>query len=105
MLVERRDAKVGEDEQKDEDIVNAEGLLNEITREEFKGRLRTAPEIDSKIEKKGQRNPDAAPDQSLLDPYGMGLAMKYSEVQGEHAEHEDIEDDPEQDLIRHHNLI
>ena len=50
MLIERRDFKVGEDEQEDKDIVHAEGLFDQVTGQKLKRFLGAIPEVNPNIE-------------------------------------------------------
>jgi hypothetical protein len=63
MLIKRGYAKVGENQEKYEDIVDAEGPLDQITGQEFESRLRTTPKINSQIEEESEGNPNGAPDE------------------------------------------
>ena len=105
MLIKRGYAKVGENHQKDKYIVDAEGPLDEITRQEFEGRLRTAPKINSQIEEESQGNPNSAPHEWFFYPNDMSLAVENSQVQRQHYHHEDIKSKPWEDLVRHPNSL
>src|SRR5205085_4821024 len=47
-----------EEQHKDEDVVNAEGLLDQIAREELQCRFRATEDVDPGVEDQRQCNPD-----------------------------------------------
>ena len=66
MLVEKGNIEVGEDQQEDKDVIYTQSLLDQVAGQEFKGGLRTTPEVDSKVEEKSQGDPECSPAQASL---------------------------------------
>src|SRR5688572_12014543 len=97
MPIGRRDSEITKEEREDEDIVHAEGNLDEVTREKLQRRLVahfragiwTDPaEVNAEIEKKREAHPDAGPGQRLRQSHRVRFAMKHAQVQREHGENE-----------------
>jgi hypothetical protein len=95
MLIARGDFEVGEDEQEDKDIVHAEGLFDQVTRQKLKRFLGAIPEVNSHIEEKCQGNPDSTPDEGFSNMDDMSLALENLQIQDEHCKDEKIKDHPE----------
>ena len=60
-LVERRDPEHGEDQHEDEEVIDAEGLLDQIGGEELQRGFRPPPEVDAEVEKERHPDPDRRP--------------------------------------------
>ena len=86
--------KEGEEQHKDEDVVNAEGLLDQIAREELQRRFRATEDVDPGVEDQRQCNPHGAPGQCLFDRTSMRFAMKHAQVKCEHRKNEDVKSYP-----------
>jgi len=94
MLVNGRNRKVGENDNQNKQIINAEGPLDYITVEEFHRLFPALGQKDSQAEKEGQRNPAVAPSRGFLYGDRVGLAVKYSQVKEQDAQHKNVEYDP-----------
>ena len=116
MLVAGLYAKVGEDQHENEDVVDAQGFFNDVTRQILlrRGpavvdhaihRVHRSPQpkplafiavVDEQGKGQPQGDPHSGPDESLLHPDHMGLAVKDPEVQRKHQEHKADESGPQQ---------
>jgi hypothetical protein len=101
MLILLRNAEVGEDHHDDEDVVDAERLLDDVAGEEGQRGLGVLPDVQPESEDERERHPDAGPDRSFLRANDVRPAMEDAEVEREHPEHERVEQDPEPDICRH----
>ena len=61
MLRDGRDAEVSEDQNKNENVVDAERVFDEITGQKIERCVRAAQFPDQQIEEKRKHNPDGAP--------------------------------------------
>src|SRR5690606_34716557 len=100
VLVARRDLKIGEDQNEDEDVVYAQRLLDQVARKELQTDLRPHEVVQAEIEDERQRYPERAPGARLLHGYFVRLLMEDAEVERQHRQHEDIEAYPEPYLIQ-----
>src|SRR6266540_4972862 len=107
MLVFRRHAEVAEDQDEHEDIVDAEGLFDQVASEECQrgGAVRVLAgwhkilpeEIDAEIEEHRQRDPDRAPDRRLTHRDSVRFAVEYAQVERQQGQHEYIKANPQPD--------
>src|SRR5579885_1699660 len=104
MLVSRRYSQRGEDQDKDEDVIDAERLLQQIACQELERHIWPLPEQNQPIEEQGQHNPGNAPDDCFSKRDDMGLAIEDAKVQRQHPQHTYIEDDPEPETACTHDL-
>src|SRR5258708_13998751 len=88
VLIGCRYTEVAEEQHKDEDVVNAEGLLDQIARHELQRQFRSTEEVDSSVEEQRQCNPHGTPYRGLTDRDGMRLAVKDTQVAYEHRTNE-----------------
>src|SRR6266480_1747218 len=58
MLSHRRDAEVGEDQNENENIINAERVLDDVAGQEFERFVRTTDFPDQQIEQEGENDPN-----------------------------------------------
>lgn len=93
--------EITENQDEDEDIVDAERLLNEVTRQELQGRARPEPEPHTNVEGQSECNPDGGPCQGLAHPDDMRLSMKQSDVQREHRDDEQRKATPKGHCVVH----
>ena len=95
MLQRRRDGEGREDDGEDEEVVDGQALLDEVTGEELERALRPEPEVHRDVEEQGEEDPDGAPDQGFADVHRVRSAVNDAEVQSQHGQHEDGEADPQ----------
>src|SRR5258708_13252231 len=88
VLIACRYTEVAEEQYKDEDVVNAEGLLDQIARQELQRMFRSTEEVDSSVEEQRQCNPHGTPYRGLTDRDGMRLAVKATQFEYEHCKNE-----------------
>src|SRR6266540_2811316 len=79
----RRDGKVGKDENKDEDVVHAERVFNEIAGKKLQSLVRAEFEIDADPERCRECNPGRAPEKRLFETDGMRFPVKDTQIYGE----------------------
>src|SRR5262249_55460845 len=88
VLINRRHPEIGEDHEKDEEIIDTQGFFNEITSEEGQSGIVATPQVHAKIEQECQHNPHGAPAQSFFHLYHVCLTMEYPQIERQHHEHE-----------------
>src|SRR5690606_14137793 len=98
VLVLLRDAEVAEDQDENEDVVDAERLLDQIARQELEPGLGAPEVVDPRAEGQRQEHPEDAPDRGLLDAHLVGFAVEDEEVEGKERQHERVEADPRPDF-------
>ena len=94
MLLFFRDRKKIEDDQKNEEIIGAEGNFQNVTSDELKRYLASLPEIKKDGERSGEDNVDCAPSQGGAKTDGPAGTMQ-AQVQQQHCQREHVEEDPE----------
>src|SRR3970040_1500566 len=67
VLILWRDLEIGEEKEEDEQVVDAQGLLDQIPGEPAQGDVGTVPEVHEDIEDKRQANPHGAPQERYVD--------------------------------------
>jgi hypothetical protein len=82
MLELGRQTKIIKNEEKNEEIVNTQGFLKQIPRQELGREFFALYEIDPHIKKQGHPDPDSAPDKRFLHFDLVSLSVKHPEVQG-----------------------
>jgi hypothetical protein len=95
MLVLLRHLEVGEDQDEDEDVVDAERVLDQVAGKEFERRFRPLQLPDEEIETEGKQHPRDAPRGCFLDRDDVRLAIESDEVDRQHDEDTDVKCDPE----------
>jgi hypothetical protein len=92
--------EVGEDQEEDEEIINAQRLLDHVACKKLQCPLRTQPEEDTEIEDERDCDPEATPEQSLprLDDVESPIG---EEIEGKQAEDERPEADPNREALRY----
>ena len=58
----RRDSEVGEDQDEDENVIDAERVLDDVAGEKIERRFRALDVPDEEIEGEREEHPDEAPD-------------------------------------------
>ena len=102
MLICSGDSEEGEYHKEDEQVIDAERLLDEKAGEVFRRRYAAAvPKINSQVEQEGQRDPEGGPQQGLLDGDYAGLAVEDLHVQEQQSGDDGSEGYPPYDLSRH----
>ena len=95
MLVERRDAERAEDDDEDEDVVDREGLLDEVSGRELDGAIGAEPHVDRAARQGGEEHPNDAPCGGFLEPDDVRLPVEEAEIHEEHERDEREEAGPE----------
>jgi hypothetical protein len=75
--------EIGENHQKDEEVVYAERFLNQVAGEILQRRVMSPPQINTQIEQQSQRNPESSPEQRFFDGNDMSPAVKNPHVQNQ----------------------
>src|SRR5262249_49788774 len=90
-------AKILEEDQEDEKVVDAHRLLENVAGNELQGRTTSAPEINQGGKSGCKSDPEEAPRGGLFYAHDPGLAVQHSQVEEQHKQHEEIEANPEID--------
>jgi hypothetical protein len=70
-------------------------FFDDVAGQEFQRLLRAVLEVDPGVEDHRQRDPDEGPRERFFELHFVRLAAEDAEVEGQHAQDEDAEDDPE----------
>jgi len=101
VLVALRQRERGEDKKKDEHVIDAEGIFDQIGAQKFQGFLRTFKEVDAEIKEQGQGYPEGAPPKGLLYLHHVCFSMKEKKIEGEHDEDKQGKKDEKESLADH----
>ena len=74
-------------------------MLDEATGGEFQSFLRAGVMPDAEFEEHRQRDPSDRPADGFAEGDDLRLAMEHAEVHRQHERHEEVETDPEPDLL------
>ena len=105
MLVIGGHGKIGEDQQKDEEVVYAERLLNQVAGQEFERGIRTLPEVYPQVEEQRQGDPESGPHERFFDADNVSLTMKNPQIEDQEHKYNNIKADPHSYLAGHQNSI
>ena len=100
MLVLRRHAEIGEDEDEDEDVIDAQRILDEVAGKKIDALIGSLPVPDDGVEAEGEGDPDeAAPDRAAQgDGVRLSIAEKIDRQRGQNPE---VKNDPKPNVDRH----
>lgn len=101
VLVAWRDGEVGEEQGDNEDVIDAEGFLDDVAGEELEGFVIAHEVPDAEIEGESEGDPDEGPGDGLFDGDDVALAVEDAEVERQHDEDKDVEADPGPVVCRH----
>ena len=101
MLVAPIHAEIGENQQEDEEVVDAEGLFDEIPSQELQSFDGSLPKIDPQVEQQRQADPNTAPNKRLADADSVRAAVKNSQIEHQHEDHKGAKTNPQQKLTGH----
>jgi hypothetical protein len=93
--------EIAEHQQKDKQIVYAQGKFHQIGCQELQRFFSTMPVINPRVETQGQPNPNRAPSEGFLQTDFPGLAVKNTEVKRQHPENECAETNPCPQVVQH----
>src|SRR5688572_19068473 len=102
MLILRWDFEVRKDQYKDEQVIDRQRQLDQITRQKFERLLISGlseqlpaqrPEQQSREDER-ERHPDSAPNRSIFVTDFVRLAIKDAEVYGQHQKDKKAESNP-----------
>lgn len=109
MLVFGGDSKKPEDHDKNEEIIDSQGLFDDEARKKLQcgvtgllvgiksrdrcqlritGEFMFAVKIERKVKKQGQRDPEDTPPGGFLHPDGVGFTVKNPQIQGQDSQNE-----------------
>src|SRR5262249_54943204 len=96
----RRDLEIVKDQEEDEDVVDAQGLLDEEAGEKLQARLAAAlvEQDDADVEEQGQAGPDGEPGQRLFRADHVRPTLDQAEVQRQHHQNETGKPNPQPDV-------
>jgi hypothetical protein len=104
VLIGSGDFEEHEDEKEDKQVIDAQRKLDQITGEKLQCRFLAAPEEQSEIEQKSERDPDRAPAKGFLDLDLMTLSLKKPKIHHQEPDDSDREKDVEKWSCRHHSI-
>ena len=81
-----RHRKVRKDQDEYENVINAERVLDEVTRKELQSFLRSEFDIDPDTEHGGQAHPGNTPQERFPHSHGVRLAMKDAQINDQKEE-------------------
>jgi len=84
----------GKDEEKDEEVIDRQGELNEIAGDELQPALCVLIPKDDTCEDNGEGDPDSAPDRSLSVRNCVGFTIEKAEVEAQHEKNEQAKTHP-----------
>src|SRR5215212_971057 len=87
------DPEVGKNQDDDEDVIDREGVFDQIAGDEFEGFLAAVDVVDDGSENERQRHPDTGPGGSLLDGDFVGSLVEDAEVDGQNGQNPGVEGD------------
>ena len=93
-LVGRGNPERGEDHHKDEEVIDAEGFLDQIGGQEFERGFRPAPEVDGEVEEKRRADPDGAPQSGGTQRHRPCPAARDAQIHRQHRQHQRKKADP-----------
>ena len=85
VLVFRRDLEVGEDQNEDEDVVDAQAEFDEIAGEKLLAEFGPAEVPDAAAKRECEGAPDGTPAERFLHGDDVRVALKHAEVEREHS--------------------
>ena len=94
VLVSGRDFEVGENDEKNEEVVDAERFFDQISGKKLKRGFMPVPIVYTDVEQQGNPNPHSAPNERLLDADFVRLSVENDQIHKQHNEHEDVESNP-----------
>ena len=83
--------EVGKNQQEHEQIVDAQGFLDEVARQELQRRARAAFVGDQRGKRQGQPDPHGAPRHRFLELDLVFPAVDHAEIERQHRQHKNIE--------------
>src|SRR4029077_8352603 len=90
MLVSRRHGEIGKDEDKNEDVINAERIFHQVTGQKLQSFCVPLPIPNECIASERKRHPNGSPDRRLLRTRGVRLALEAKQIDSQHAEHTSV---------------
>src|SRR3954453_5397108 len=84
----------GEDEDENEDVVDAERVLDDVAGEEIERVILAAQLPDEQIESEGEEHPDDAPNGGFLDADDVLTPMETNQIDRQDREHAKVKGDP-----------
>src|ERR1700683_1251694 len=100
VLVFGSDAKKTENQNEDKEIIDAKRKFNHIPGNKLHRGGVPVARINQHRECAGEPNPHQAPDQGLAKINRMAASLQESEVERQHAQHEQIEKNPKKELVQ-----
>ncbi len=92
--------KIAEDQEKDKQIVDAQGEFDHISGDKLQRHCTPVPEKDNHGKNAGERNPHHAEGNRFPELYGVRAAVKDAEVEYQHRDHKQVEQYPERELVQ-----
>jgi hypothetical protein len=81
-----RYGKVGKEQDENKNVVDTEGILDEVAGEELEPFGGTEFEVNERAERERKNDPDDAPQKSLAETDDMRLPVKHSEIKRQEKE-------------------
>ena len=101
VLIGRGHGEVGEQHRKNEDVIHAQRVFDDVAGGELQSRLRPGEIPKADVEEHGEGDPRDRPAAGFAKRNDVRLPVEDAEVEREHAEDEDVEADPEPGVVSH----
>src|SRR4051794_20374407 len=100
MLVLGRYLEKAKDQQKDEQVIHAEGEFDYISSDELKSGSTAVPEKYNDCEYRSHADPSQTPKHGFTDLHSVSATMEDPEIKGQHGQNEHVEKNPEERLVQ-----
>jgi len=101
MLRDRRNPEIGKDQDEDEDVIDAERVLDEVAGQEIERLFRPAQLPNDQIEEERKDDPDGAAPRRRPQAQFAVAQLELSKIDNDRDEHADVKRDPKPNTRRH----
>src|SRR5450432_3666839 len=100
MLVLWRHTKVGKDENEDENVIDAQRVLDQVAGKEINSLISSLPTPHNRVKPQRERDPDQTPPDGAAQGDGARAAVA-KKIDGQSRENPQMKCDPKPDTDRH----
>ena len=100
MLVLRRHPEVGEDEDENKNVIDAERIFDEVTGKKIDSLIWSLPAPDDGVEAERERNPDQTAPDRTAQADGVRLS-EAEEINRQRGQNPEVESNPKPNVDRH----
>ena len=101
MLIKRWHREIGKQHREDEDVIHAQRVFDDVAGGKLQCLLRSGVIPDANVKEDGEGDPRDRPPDGFAKRDDVGLPVEDAEVEGEHQEDENVEADPEPEVVSH----